>query len=151
MRVRLLVATLVVAASSLAAEAASWIIVPHMGGSLAISADRVGTVWYSSKGEAASSTMRVIYDGNAQGKVLSGSEASTAWQAMQADQALVARFLWIPHMDGTLGIPHRSIQALFFAPAEGVKAAKLRIIHYVDTKVVEGAEAETLWRQLSAK
>ena len=70
---------------------------------------------------------------------------------MQADQALVARFLWIPHMDGTLGIPHRSIQALFFAPAEGVKAAKLRIIHDVDTKVVEGAEAETLWRQLSAK
>lgn len=151
MRLTRIAVGLAVALLPVVAGAASWIVLPHMGGTLAINPDRVGTVWYSAKGEPASSTLRIIYDGNAQGKVLTGSEASAAWQAMQADQALLARFLWVPHMEGTLGIPHRSVQALFFAAAEPPKPAKLRIVHDVDTKVIEGAEAEALWKQLSGK
>ncbi|MGK2859717.1 MAG: hypothetical protein ACSLFQ_21175 [Thermoanaerobaculia bacterium] len=151
MKIKRIVAVLIVSLLPVVAGAASWIVVPHMGGTLAIHPERVGTVWYSAKGEPASATLRIIYDGNAQGKVLTGSEATVAWQTMQADAELLSRFLWVPHMEGTLGIPHRSVQALFFAPAEAAKPAKLRIIHDVDTKVIEGAEAEALWKKLSAK
>lgn len=149
MRIRVLLAALAVALSSLTAGAASWIVVPHMGGTLAINEDRVGTVWYSSKGEPAGATLRILYEGNAEGKVVTGAEAMAAWKAIQDDSALASRFVWVSHMEGMLGIPHRSIRALFFAAAEPSKPAKLRIIHDIDTKVVEGAEAETLWKKLS--
>lgn len=151
MKLTRIVVALIVMLLPVVAGAATWIVVPHMGGTLAINPDRIGTVWYSTTGEPASATLRIIYDGDAQGKALAGSEASAAWQAIQADQALLSQFLWVPHMNGTLGIPHRSVKALFFAPPEPSKPAKLRIIHDVDTKIIEGAEAESLWKQLSAK
>lgn len=151
MRARLIVTLLLSFTLSATAQASTWIVVPHMGGTLVINSDRVGTVWYSAKGEPASAALRIIYDGDAEGKVVAGAEAITAWEAIQADKALAAQFLWLPHMDGTLGIPHRSIQALFFAPAEPSKPAKLRIIHDVDTKVIEGPDAEAFWKKLSGK
>jgi hypothetical protein len=122
-----------------------------MSGTLAINPDRIGTVYYSVKQDPASATLRIIYDGNAQGKVVNGADATAGWQAIQSNAAIATKFLWVPHMEGTVGIPYRAIQGLYFAaPADG-KPASLRIIHDVDTKVIEGAEAERLWKELSAK
>jgi hypothetical protein len=151
MRVRVLIAALVVVLSTFAAQAATWIVVPHMSGTLAINPDRVGTIYYSVKQDPASATLRILYDGNAQGKVANGADATMAWQAIQSNAAIAGSFLWVPHMEGTVGIPHRAIQGLYFAAAADGKPASLRIIHDVDTKVIEGADAEKLWKELRAR
>lgn len=151
MKVRVLVAALAVALSSFAAEAGSWVVVPHMNGTLAINPDRIGTIYYSVKQDPASATLRILYDGTEQGKVASGAEATAAWQAIQSNAEITGKFLWVPHMEGTLGIPYRGIQALFFGAGTDGKPATLRIIHDIDTKLVEGAAAEKLWKELSAR
>lgn len=151
MRVNVLVAALVVALSSLSAGAASWIVVPHMSGTLAINPDRIGTIYYSVKQDPASATLRIVYDGNAQGKVTNGADATAAWQAIQSNAAIAGRFLWVPHMEGTVGIPYRAVQGLYFAAAGDGRPATLRIIHDVDTKVIDGPDAEKLWKELSAR
>jgi hypothetical protein len=151
MRVRVLVAALAVALSSFAAEAANWVLVPHMTGTLAINPDRIGTIYYSVKQDPASATLRILYDGNEQGKVANGAEATAAWQAIQSNAAIAGKFFLVPHMEGTLAIPYRGIEALYFAAGADGKPATLRIIHDIDTKVIEGADAEKLWKELSAR
>ena len=51
MKLTRIAVALIVILLPVVAGAASWVVVPHMDGTLAINADRVGTVWYSSKGE----------------------------------------------------------------------------------------------------
>lgn len=150
MKIRVLVAALALVLSSLTAEATSWVVVPHMAGTLAINPDRIGTIYYSVKQDPSTATLRILYDGNEQGKVANGAEAKAAWDAIQSNTAIAGQFLWVPHMEGMLGIPYRGIRALYFAAAADGKPATLRIIHDVDTKVIEGADAEKLWKELSA-
>ncbi|MFA6955203.1 MAG: hypothetical protein WC538_04940 [Thermoanaerobaculia bacterium] len=151
MKIRVLVAALAVVLSSFAAEAATWVVVPHLvGGSLAINPDRIGTIYYSEKQDPKDAMLRILY-GDAQSKVANGAEATTAWQSIQSNAAVAGMFLWVPHMEGTLGIPYRGVQALYFAAAADGKPATLRIMHDIDTKVIEGAAAEKLWKELNAR
>jgi hypothetical protein len=124
------------------------ITVKHMNGMLAINADRVASVYYSVKGEPASATLRLVYDGSPQAKVIDGADATAAWERIRSTEAVAGRFLWVKHMEGTLGIPLRTIQSLFFTPADGSTAARLRIVHDVETKTIDGADAETIWSSM---
>ena len=127
------------------------ITVKHMNGMLAISADRVSSIYYSVKAEPSSATLRIVFDGATQPKVIDGTEATGAWNELRANEAVSGRFLWLKHQEGTLGIPKRNIQSLFFTKADGATPARLRIVHDLDTKTVDGAEAEALWSSLRAE
>ena len=121
--------------------------VDHMKGTLLINTDRINSVYYQQKGDVTTSFPKVIYDGNHQGKELRGSAASSLWQDLQQNKSYSDLFLFVPHMDGTVGIPVKTIQSVYFTKAEGETPAQMRIVYDADTKVIKGKEAEKLWKR----
>ncbi|MFC1849836.1 hypothetical protein ACFL27_06470 [candidate division CSSED10-310 bacterium] len=120
----------------------------HMKGMLLINGDRIRSIFYLEHNDPASVFLKIIYDGNLQGKKIKGTKATAVWQSMKKNKSFSERFLWVSHLKGTLGIPFQSIQSFFYTAAVDTTPARLRIIYDADTKVVEGSEAETIWKSL---
>ncbi len=131
--------------SAMAEEEAEMIIVPHLGGSLAVSLEVVETAFYLEKD--GKQRFHLVWKGNYEGKTLEGAEATDVWKKLRAGWD--HEFLWVPHMGGTLGIAHDAITSIFFMEAKDGKAATLRINYGGESKALEGAEAESVWSAVS--
>jgi hypothetical protein len=60
-------------------------------------------------------------------------------------------FMTISHQGGTLALPVRQIQTAFFLAATNDQPATLRLTGaaFADGKLLQGAEAETIWTRLA--
>jgi hypothetical protein len=128
-----------------AEEEVEMIVIPHLGGSLAVNLDAVETVFYMERDGR--QRFHMVWHGNAEGKTVEGAEALEVWN--QVRNSHETAFIWVSHMGGTMGIAHEAITSLFFMPAKDGKAAMLRVNYGPDAKTVEGEDALTLWKSLS--
>lgn len=128
-------------------EKPAFFVMEHMGGSLAVNMDRVVSVFYlpGSAGKAARFRMNLA---NGADKTVDGAAAEPLWKALR-EGAYTSDFIWVSHMNGTLGIPVRSIQSLF-RKGEGAELS-VRINHAGDPqgKTVKGTEAAEVWKGLA--
>jgi hypothetical protein len=80
-------------------------ILPHLGGSLAVSFDVVETAFFMDKDGR--QRFHLVWSGNPEGKTLEGAGAVEAWTKIREGRE--KDFLWTAHMGGTLGIARRAI------------------------------------------
>jgi hypothetical protein len=120
-------------------------ILPHLGGSLAVSFDVVETAFFMDKDGR--QRFHLVWSGNPEGKTLEGAGAVEAWTKIREGRE--KDFLWTAHMGGTLGIARRAIVSAFFMEAKEGKPATLRINYATDSKTIEGPDAAALWATLT--
>jgi hypothetical protein len=77
-------------------------------------------------------------------KTVEGADAQALWTALHDGRA--AAFVWVSHMEGTLGIPVHKIQS-----AHKTAGGDVRLNYPGDPqgKTVKGDEAARVWAQLS--
>jgi hypothetical protein len=120
---------------------------PHMDGTLALPAREIQTIFYAAAEGEKKASFRLTSEAIGGGSLtLAGADAEAAWQRASGLQGV---FAWMPHMNGTLGIPRHAIRSLHLRDVGG--KAQLRIVYAADPagKLVEGADATRLWEQLS--
>lgn len=122
---------------------------PHQNGQLALPLREIDTVFYVAPAADRGATLRLTGRALTDGKMLSGTDADKAWQALSRPETS-SHFVWVGHLTGTLGIPRHAIQSLFYTDTEGKQ--RLRIAYPGDPagKVLDGAEAQRVWEQLTA-
>ena len=120
----------------------------QLHGTVMIPVTRINTIFYRVQDDPGAAMLKVVYSGILEGVSQKGAEAAATWQAIQDDSSLFSKFVWLPHMGGTVGIAYSSVQSVFFSAAADGKPARLRIAHDIDAKVVEGETAEKVWKTL---
>lgn len=124
---------------------AEMMILPHLGGSLAVSFDVVETAFFMDKDGR--QRFHLVWSGNPEGKTLEGAEAAEAWSKVREGRE--KEFLWTSHMGGTLGIARKAVVSAFFMAAKEGKPATLRINYATESKTIEGPDAAALWATLA--
>jgi len=130
-----------------AMEEPGFFVMEHMGGALAVNMDRVVSVFYL-PGSADKSARFRMNLANGADKTVDGAEAEPLWKALR-EGTYTRDFIWVSHMNGTLGIPVRNIQSVF-KKGEGAELS-VRINHAGDAqgKTVKGPEAVEVWKRLA--
>lgn len=131
-----------------AAETGQVLVVPHQSGSLALPTARISSVWYRQGASEAPSQLRIASPALTEAKLLTGGDADALWQTVH-EGALASRFVFIPHMEGTLGIPRDQIRTAYYSEDGGQATLRLQYEGDPSGKTVAGAEATRIWKALA--
>ncbi len=120
-----------------------FVVVNHMGGSLAVSIEHVESVFQFAAATDKPMRVRVNLPG-ADNKTVEGPEAEALWKALRDGHG--AAFVWVAHMGGTLGIPVGKIQSAYKSANGDVR---LNYLGDPQGKTVSAAEAVAVWSTLT--
>lgn len=125
-----------------------FVVLPHMGGSLALPSSRISSVWFLPASAPEPSQIRIVSPALSEAKSLGGSDAEALWATIH-DGPLSALFVFTSHMQGTLAIPRAQIHTAFFSEKDG--KAQLRLVYEGDPsgKTIGGDEASRIWLALT--
>lgn len=125
----------------------AFFVMDHMGGALAVNMERVVSVFYLPGSADKPARFRMNLARGAD-KTVDGPQAEPIWKALR-EGGFDSDFIWVSHMNGTLGIPVRNIQSVF-KKGEGPELS-LRINHDGDPqgKTLKGEEAAKVWKRLT--
>jgi hypothetical protein len=124
-----------------------FVVMEHMNGRLALAVSEISGAWRREASGDQPASLRLTSPALSDAKVLTGDAADSLWRSIREGD-LAPRFLLVSHMDGTLAIPRDQIRTAFFSSDGG---GRLRLVYAGDPsgKVVEGDEAELVWKQLA--
>lgn len=124
----------------------TFVVMDHMAGTLAVSLERVESVFYQPAGEKPA-RLRFNFS-SSENKTVEGAAVEPLWKRVR-EGAAGGSFVWVSHMGGTLGIPLHAIQSVF-RNGEGA-AMTVRINYPGDPqgKTVHGAEGAEIWKRLA--
>jgi hypothetical protein len=125
-----------------------FVVLPHMGGSLALPSSRISSAWFQQASAEKPSQVRIVSSVLSEAKPLAGTEAEAVWATIH-DGPLSALFVFTSHMQGTLAIPRAQIHTAFFSEQDG--KAQLRLVYEGDPsgKTISGDEASRIWLALT--
>lgn len=122
---------------------AGFVVVNHMGGSLAVSLEHIESVFQFKAEEGKPLRVRLNLPGG-DNKTVEGAEAEALWKALHDGHG--ATFVWVGHLGGTLGIPLGKIQSAYKNASGDVR---LNYPGDPQGKTVSGAEAAAVWSALT--
>ena len=128
----------------LSAGEGDFLMIPHMGGTLAINMHHVESVFFMDKADR--QRFHLVWKGNPQGKTVEGADAVTLFAA--ARESWGDDFVWVSHMEGSLGIARHAITNVFRMEKDG-QAVTVRINYGNESKTVTGDDAGAVWKTLA--
>ncbi len=124
----------------------SYVVVPHMKGSLALQVSSITGVWYLPTSEGKAAQLRVMSTALAEAKTLTGGDAEQLWTSFRARGE---EFLFTSHMGGTLAIPRAQIRTAYYSTDTGTPRLRLGYDGDPNGKTIDGDEATTIWNELT--
>jgi hypothetical protein len=130
------------------AETLDYLVVPHQKGTLALQVAQIRSVWHKAAAGGAASQLRINSPALGEAKLLAGDEADALWKTLH-DGAAAERFLFVSHMEGTLGIPRDQLHTAYYAEDAGKPT--LRLVYEGDPsgKTLAGDEAAQVWKAIA--
>ncbi len=126
-----------------AVGAADFVVLKHLSGSLAVNVEHVESVFQFKREDGKPARVRLNLPAG-DSKTVEGAEAEALWTALRDTHG--ARFVWVAHMEGTLGIPVHKIQSAFKAANGDVR---LNYPGDPQGKTVSGDEAARVWAHVT--
>jgi hypothetical protein len=123
---------------------ADFVVIKHLEGSLAVGLEHVESVFQFERKEGQPARVRLNLPAG-DSKTVEGAEAEALWSALRDKHA--AAFVWVGHMQGTLGIPVHKIQSAYRAANGDVR---LNYPGDPQGKTLKGDEAAQVWSRLTA-
>jgi hypothetical protein len=154
MRTQALLLVAVAAATAFGVDAAraeektTFVVVAHQGGTLALQTSQIRSVWYRPAADGKASQIRVVSPALVEAKSLEGAEADALWKRFH-EGALAQLFVFVSHMDGTLGIPRDQIYTAYRADDAGKATVRLQYEGDPSGKTLSGGEAVRIWKEIA--